>query len=307
MTYEVTIKLLDAVEYKGIFSFSNEKIYIRSLIDEDEYESMFWQLIKKGYTKVEQDGMDFHITREEFDNNLVLIFEELQDNGIELTYSETDKAVFSLVADGDDLNPEVIAYLGTGTRFVQSAESIYRYINNVEYEPKIQIRAASYAVDIQDVKNDDDALVAFVEEINSEFVDIERYFQNSAYAKALQNLFDMVSVPTLKVLNIVVQGRAKPLVLSIEAIKNIKRDFKEELSRQSFSKIINAGESMRAFDDKKHKALLDETSVFHLHFHSDDLYNKTKKFYEQNKRIFIQGNYKSKFTIDVSSVILQQA
>jgi hypothetical protein len=302
MTYEVIIKLLDQTEYKGIFSLQNSKIYIRSLIDEDEYEAMFWQLIKKGYTTVEQDGSEYSITREEFGNSLEAIFAKLQQDGLNLLYTQTEVAVFSLVADGDDLNPEVIAYLGTGTRFVQSAESIYRYVNNVDYEPKIQIRSASYAVDIQDIKNDDAALVTFVEEINREFVDVQRYLTNNAYAKALQNLFDMVAVTTLKTLSIVVQSRPEPIVLSIEAIKKIKREFKRTLSTSLFENSVNAKEFMRAFDDKKHRALLDVSPVYHLHFSSEGLYKKTKRLYEENKNIRISGSYISKLTIDVSNV-----
>ena len=303
MTYEVIIELLGAVEYKGIFSLQNDKIYIRSLIDEDEYEAMFWQLIKQGYTQVERDGMDYAITRNDFQNNLESIFEKLQRSGLGITYTVTDGAVFSLVAEGDDLNPEVIAYIGTGTRFVQSAESIYRYVNNVDYEPKILIRSASYAVDIQDVRNDDDALVAFVNEINREFIDVERYFSNNAYAKALHNLFDMVAVTTLKTLTIVLQSQAQPLQLSIDAIKKIKKDFKETLSTSPFSKSVNARESMRAFDDKKHKALLDAPPVYHLHFASEALYDKAKRLYDQNKNIRIDGNFKSKVTVNVSAVV----
>ncbi len=303
MTYEVIIKLLDTTEYKGIFSFENEKIYIRSLIDEDEYESMFWQLIKKGYTRVAQDGLDYSVTREEFSNNLESIFEKLQKSGLDITYTQTDGAVFSLVADGDDLNPEVIAYIGTGTRFVQSAESIYRYVNNIEYEPKIQIRSASYAVDIQDVRNDDDALVAFVDEINREFVDVERYLSNTAYAKALQNLFDMVAVTTLNTLKIVIKSQEEPIDLSIEAIRQIKKDFKDTLSTSPFSETVDARESMRAFDDKKHRALLDISPVYHIHFDSENIYTRAKDMYEQNKKMLISGSYKSKLTINVSSVV----
>jgi len=303
MTYEVIIELLGTVEYKGIFSFQNEKIYIRSLIDEDNYEDMFWQLIKQGYTKVEQDGIDYNITRDEFANNIEAIFEKLHNSGLNITWTQTDVAVFSLVADGDDLNPEVIAYIGTGTRFIQSAESIYRYVNNVDYEPKIHIRSASYAVDIQDIKNDDNALIAFIDEINREYVDVDRYLANNAYAKALHNLFDMVSVTTLKTLNIVVKSIDDPLQISIEAIKNIKKNFKDTLSTSEFKKSVNAKEYMRAFDDKKHRALLDISPVYHLHFHSEDLYNRTKILHEQNKNIHIFGSYKSKLTIDVSSVI----
>jgi len=302
MTYEVIIELLGTVEYKGIFSLQNNKIYIRSLIDEDEYEAMFWQLIKQGYTKVEQDGIEYNITRDEFHNNLVSIFEKLQNSGVEITYTETNSSVLSLVADGDDLNPEVIAYIGTGTRFVQSAESIYRYVNDIDYEPKILIRSASYAVDIQDVRNNDDALIAFVDELNREFIDVERYFENSAYAKALKNLFDMVAVTTLKTLSIAVQSIDEPLELSIDAIKKIKKDFKDTLSAAPFSERVNARESMRAFDDKKHKALLDAPPVYHLHFESEALYEKAKRIYEQNKNIRISGNFKSKVTVNVSAV-----
>ena len=303
MTYEVIIELLGTVEYKGIFSLQNNKIYIRSLIDEDEYEAMFWQLIKQGYTKVEQNGMDYNITRDEFNNNLINIFEKLQNSGMEITYAETHSSVLSLVADGDDLNPEVIAYIGTGTRFVQSAESIYRYVNDIDYEPKILIRSASYAVDIQDVRNDDDVLVSFVDELNREFIDVERYFLNNAYAKALHSLFDMVSVTTLKTLSIVLQSQTEPLQLSIDAIKNIKQNFKETLSTSPFSKSINARESMRAFDDKKYKALLDASPVYHLHFESEALYKKAKRLYEQNKNIRIDGYFKSKVTVNVSTVV----
>jgi len=303
MTYEVIIKLLDTVEYKGIFSLQNNKIYIRSLIDEDEYEAMFWQLIKKGYTQVEQNGLNYKITREEFNNNLVKVFEKLQSGGLEIAYEEVSSSVFSLVADGDDLNPEVIAYIGTGTRFVQSAESIYRYINNVDYEPKILIRSASYAVDIQDVKNDDDKLIKFIDELNREYIDVSRYLDNGAYRKALQNLFDMVSVTTLKTLSIVIQSKKEPLTISIKAIKKLKKSFKMILSHSMFEKSFDAKEQLRAFDDKNKRVLLDLSSVYHLHFNNDNLYEKIKQMHNEDKNITLKGNYKSTHTIDVLNVV----
>lgn len=303
MTYEVTIQLLETTQYKGIFSFENGKIYIRSLIDEDEYESMFWQLIKRGYVQVDKVGGKCNITLEEFNNNLVQLFEKLQNDGLELEYIESDSAVFSLVADGDDLNPEVIAHIGKGTRFIQGAESMYRYVNDISYEPKIQIRSASYAVDIQDMKNDDISLKAFINEINEEYVDAARYLQNNAYAKALHSLFDIVAVTTLKTLNIVVSSQKEPLEISINALKNMKKNFKETLSSSLFKESLFAQESMRAFDDKKYRALLDISPVYHLHFESEALYKKAKEMYDTNKEIIISGTYKSKLTIDVSSVV----
>jgi len=74
MTYEVIIKILDSIEYKGLFSLHNNKIYIRSMIDNDEYEDMFKQLIDDGYVTTHKNENDYNVDLINFDNNLNDIF-----------------------------------------------------------------------------------------------------------------------------------------------------------------------------------------------------------------------------------------
>ncbi len=44
-TYKLIITLLGEVEYEGIIAKVNDKIYIRSQIDKDDYEAMIKELL----------------------------------------------------------------------------------------------------------------------------------------------------------------------------------------------------------------------------------------------------------------------
>ena len=99
MTYEVTISILDKITYKGLFSLKNKKIYIRSLIDEDNYEEMFKELIQEGYVEVKRNGIDLNVKVIEFENNLLTIFETLKSDGFDIKYHkiEEDACLFQLL------------------------------------------------------------------------------------------------------------------------------------------------------------------------------------------------------------------
>jgi len=86
MTYEVVITLLDQVEYKGLFTINNEKVYIRSLIDTNDYEDMFLELINDGDLRIEQNGIDYDIQVKNFNNDIESIFRQLIEDGFNLTY-----------------------------------------------------------------------------------------------------------------------------------------------------------------------------------------------------------------------------
>ena len=304
MTYEVTIELLEQIEYKGILSLDNNKIYIRSLVDLDEYEAMFWQLIKNGYVDVQRDGIDYDISVTDFKNNLTNIFEKLQNDGLNISFVEiaNDAYSFSLVADGDDINPNVIAYLGKGTKFIALGESLFKCANNVDYEPKINIRAASYAVDIQEVQSNIESLRELINTINNGILDVNRYLNDINYAKVIKNLFDVVAVETLTSLNIHIPNEQN-LTLNVDAIKILKRNFKNLLANADFNISVFTHESLRAFDDKKHKVVLDISPTYYLHFLSIELYDTLKSLYAQNKKVSIEGTYKSKQTIEVSRIV----
>jgi hypothetical protein len=81
--YGVSIKLLGDTEYEGLFTIENNNITISSLIDTDNYEDMFLELINRGYTKIENNKIKvIH-----FDKDLVSIFKYLKSNGLDITYA----------------------------------------------------------------------------------------------------------------------------------------------------------------------------------------------------------------------------
>ncbi len=303
MTYEVTITLLDVVEYKGLLTLHNNKIYIRSLIDSHDYEKMLRQLIDDGDIIAHRDGIDYDIQVTDFQNDIESIFQKLIDDGFSLTYEEIEDTnySFSLVADGDDLNPEVIAYLGTGVKFVSLAESLFRYVNRMDYEPKINIRASSYAVDVQEVTNDRTALEQFIEDVNNQNINIDRYMSDSLYSKVINRLFDVASVGTMKILKIEF-NEDDYIGIDIRAVKKLKGRFKSLLETHSFKKNVNTRDSLRAFDDKKKKAILDVSPTYYLHFNDNSVYEAIKEAYQNNSDISINGSYKSKQTILVDKI-----
>lgn len=325
MTYSVMIQLLDEIEYKGIFSLANGKIYIRTLIDEREYEDMFWELIEEGYTEVqskytheeilkfhedenfeklnESDKYDFkHI---DFENDLLKIFEKIKSLDIDVEYEEIedDKYVFSLVADGHDMNPEVIAHLGKGTKIIRLAESVYRCSNNIKYEPKMNIRASSYAVDVQANTNNDEATRQLINSINSEKVDVDEYFSNQEYARVIDSLIEIATLHTLKTLKAEFLA-GDDLNIDLDSVRAIKRNYKTMMESRPFNHICLANGCLRAFDDTNFTLKMNSDKVYHLHLRNEKLYNEIKKHHKENNKISIHGRYKSKQTIDVFRVVL---
>jgi len=104
MTYEVKITLFNEVEYKGIMTVENGKLYIRSLIDLDNYENMFQKLYEDGDIKVyENDNIE--ITKF---NSLEELFELLKKD-FDLEYKIIDdKHLTSVIVNDKDLHPNTI-------------------------------------------------------------------------------------------------------------------------------------------------------------------------------------------------------
>lgn len=304
MTYEVIIRMLDEVEFKGLFSLHNNKIYIRSLIDKEEYEEMFKQLINDGYVSTEKNENDYNVNVIEFQNSLEDIFEKVQEKGIELSFEQIDNEAytFSVVADGEDLNPQVIAHLNKGTKIIGLSETLFKYANNVDYEPKINIRASSYAVDIQEINNDDNKLLELIQSINDQNINVQQYLTDTLYSNAINSIFDVVGIETLDSLKISLRNN-REIVLDINNIKNLKRNFKSILLDASFiQENINTIDFLRAFDDKKYKVILDIKPVYYLHFDDVNIFRQLKDSYNENKMVTIRGSYKSKQTILVTHI-----
>ncbi|MEZ4694412.1 MAG: hypothetical protein R2837_10610 [Aliarcobacter sp.] len=306
MTYEVIIRMLGEVEFKGLFSLHNNKIYIRSLIDKEEYEEMFKQLINNGYVSTEKNENDYNVNVIEFQNSLENIFDKVQEKGIELSFEQIDNEAytFSVVADGEDLNPQVIAHLNKGTKIIGLGETLFKYANNVDYEPKINIRASSYAVDIQEINNDDNRLIELIESINEQNINVQQYLTDTLYSNAIHSVFDVVGIETLDTLKINLRN-GREIVLDINTIKNLKRNFKTMLSGTEFlQENINATDLLRAFDNKKYKVTLDIKPIYYLHFDDENIFRQLKDSHDENKIVTIRGSYKSKQTIQITSVIV---
>ena len=306
MTYEVIVKMLNEIEYKGLFSLHNNKIYIRSLIDEDNYESMFKQLIDGGYVNTEKidNSNDYTISLIEFHNNLENIFNQVRAKGIDITFDQLqdNDYTFSVIADGEDLNPQVMAHLNKGTKIIGLSENLFKYANNVNYEPKINIRASSYAVDVQEINNNDNKLIELINSINNDNIDVSEYLTNYSYSNTINSIFEVVGIETLDTLKIKFRNETE-LTFNINAIKNIKRNFRSRLSSLNFiQENINTQESLRAFDDKKHRVLLDISPVYHLHFANENIYSQLKNSYNSNNNVTLRGSYKGKQTIEISRV-----
>ena len=93
------------------------------------------------------------------------------------------------------------------------------------------------------------------------------------------------------------------LSLNIDTIKHLKKNLISLLAESIFSISIFAQDSLRRFDDKKYKAILDTSPIYYLHFSSIELYNKLKLMYDKNNKIIIEGIYKSKKTIEVTTIL----
>ena len=302
--YKLIITLLGEVEYEGLIAQINNKIYIRSQIDKDEYEAMIKELLTGiGDIKVKKSPdhpYDFFIEQKKF-NSLEEFFIELKESGFEIEYKkiEDNYKTFSLVAEGDDLSPETIAYLKEGTLLINLAQRIFTLSNNVYYEPKLNLRTGSFVIDIQEETNIDN-LKDLIKDLNQGAIEIEKYFTNQLYKKLIDNLAKVAKIKTLKNLTIELFNNEK-LPLNLKAIEQISLQLPKIIQSKLFNEIISYNQ-LRAFDEKNKRVLLDADIVYHLHLEEKE-FNELYKFY-QNKidKINIIGNFKSTQTIDVKQV-----
>jgi len=303
-TYKLIITLLGEVEYEGIIAKVNDKIYIRSQIDKDDYEAMIKELLTGigdiKITKSPNNPYDFCIEQKKF-NSLEEFFIELQESGFEIDYKkiEDNYKTFSLVAEGDDLSPETIAYLKEGTLLINLAQNLFTMSNNVFYEPKINLRAGSFAIDIQEETNIDN-LKILINNLNKGTIEVEKYFTNKYYKKLIDNLSKASKIKTLENLTIELFNNEK-LTLNLKAIEKISSQLPKIIKSKLFNKTVSY-DQLRAFDEKNKRVLLDDNVVYHLHLKEKD-FNELYKLYQQKiGKINIVGNFKSTQTIDVIQV-----
>lgn len=95
MEYEVVIKILDSVEYRGCMNSEVTGLTIESTIDNDQYEEMFIQLFSQGYIDVQGVNEDYDVNVKSFDRNLEAIFKYLIKEGLTLEYKEKDDNEYS--------------------------------------------------------------------------------------------------------------------------------------------------------------------------------------------------------------------
>jgi len=303
-TYKLIITLLGKVEYEGLIAKVNDKIYIRSQIDKDDYEAMIKELLigigDIKVTKSPNHTYDFCIEQKKF-NSLEEFFIELQESGFEIEYEkiEDNYKTFSLIAEGDDLSPETIAYLKEGTLFIKLAQNLFTMSNNVSYEPKMNLRAGSFVIDIQEKINTDN-LKILVEKLNQGTIEIEKYFDNQLYKKLIDNLYKISKIKTLKNLTIELLNNEK-LILNLKAIEEISSQLSKIIQSKAFNKTISY-KQLRAFDEKNKRVLLDADIVYHLHLKEKE-FNELYKFYQKKiDKLNIVGNFKRTQTIDVKQV-----
>jgi len=300
MTYELTIKLLNEIEYKGIIAYKNNKFYIRTLIDSDEYELMMKELLfEKGYISLSPiDEINFDVNITKFDD-INQFFEFLKEKGFDIEYKPIDNFVsFSVIADGDDLLPETIAIMKEGTKIINFAQALSNFSNNTYYEPKIQIRASSFAVDVQE-EVDSQKIKEIITKINNSDINIDEYFTNNLYKKLIDSLIELSKIKTLNKLFIKINN--ENIIIDKHSILNIKNYIKEILNKKIFE-TTTPYHNLRAFDEKKYKVILDtDNGVFYLHLNKN-LLAKLKDYYSQKYNIKILGYFKKPKTINVTTV-----
>jgi len=302
MTYEVKIILFNEVEYKGIMTIENGKLYIRSLIDLDNYENMFQKLYEDGYVKVYEN-----------DNIEVIKFNSLEEmfgflkEDFDLEYEIIDdKYLFSVVADGKDLHPNTIAMKKEGMKLYELTISLYNYANKNNYEPKIEVYASSFGVGIQESDGNNEELINIINQINSNnFLDLDKFFKDLRYKKLINSLIEVVSIKTLD--NLFIKIGNRKIHINLKAINKLKENFDYQLKNKKISVLIEKPqEQLRAFDKKNLRVILDYElfgkSWFSLHFDDSNVFNKLLEMYNDNTSITIEGFLKKVQTIEVKKV-----
>lgn len=303
--HTLLIKHNGKIEFKAIFTNDG---YFRVQIDDLDYEPMMDELWEKGYETFEKIATEqtpegctrdiFDVTRtQNFSKNIQNIYQFLIDSGFECELiAESNIPSLTVTAYGKDLHPDVIANSEDGL-FSDFTISLYKQVNNVYYEPKLEKEASSFKVMVKEIDIDTFNLSNLLQDFKNKVFDTEKYFTNEQYKKLVNSFINLKYIKTLKHI----------LINEDENLKFTKNDIVEfeemkdqKISERPFSANVEK-ESLRAFDNKNCTFKYDSGQGV-LHMHAEQaLYDRIKR--ATSLSIQLNGTYTKIKSVKVTSII----
>lgn len=192
---------------------------------------------------------------------------------------------------------QVIA-LKDETRLTIFAINSFKYVNNSNYDPKLERQAGSLKVSVQEGYINFDSLYAFLHNIKQGSFDVGKYFAQETYKKLVDSFGELAKIRALEQVSI---GKEKLLTFNKEEIIDFVKNKERGIASKSFISVLRK-KDLRAFDAKKYKFVWDgpeQNKSFYIHV------NQNIKLFEELSNIDDQasmkaeGSFKSTKTIEL--------
>lgn len=326
--YALTITNGDNIDFKCLISEDVE--YLRVQIDELDYETMINQLIKDGYTSIEQVGTQtLSSDGHEYDKPIYEekhtefktpqdIYEALLEDGFECQLeSQADfNKVLEFSVDGQDLGIEVIT--NTNKRKITTAANfLFKAANNEDYEPTEIEKSGSYSLVLSDSNTNSslkENIVNILNELKNATIDRDRYFLKDNYYAFITSFIEIASMRHLDILKLKVGEKddekislTKANLLSIKQAVEIVQTSKAFIYKKTMDDKLIAFE----INDKNERKFklhsddgFDDGRIRVCYVESAELYEKIQKY--SKEIINFRGYYKSAtrtVTIESATII----
>lgn len=304
--HTLLIKYEGHIEFKAIFTSDG---YFRVQVDKIGYEKMIDELWDIGYETFEKtaeepthDGCTrdiFNITNiQNFNKNVQDIYNFLVNEGFDCELiSESQTPTLTVTGYGKDLHPDVIA--NTEDNILSDFTiNLYKAVNIINYEPKIEKQASSFKVLVKELEINDNNLSTILNDFKNKIFHTDKYFSDEYYKKLINTFINLRYIKTIKSIKINEDDNfsfSKNDIIEFEKIKN------DKISERPFSQTVTQNE-MRAFDSKNLSFKYDSIHGV-LHMSLDEInFNKIKR--NLSRPMQLTGTYKSIKSIHIETVTI---
>ena len=303
--HTLLIKHNGKIEFKAIFTNDG---YFRVQIDELDYEPMMDELWEKGYETFEKIQTEqtpegctrdiFDVTQtQDFSKNVQNIYTFLTNSGFDCELiEESDTPTLTVTAYGKDLHPEVIANSEDGL-FSDFTIALFKEVNNIYYEPKLEKEASSFKVMVKEIEIDTFNLNNLITDFRNKIFDTERYFSNEHYKKLVNSFINLKYIKTLKHILI---NEDENLIFTKDDILTFEQIKDQKISERPFFANVEK-KSLRAFDNKNLTFKYDSDHGV-LHMNAEQvLFDRIKR--STSASVQLSGTYTKIKSVKITSIV----
>lgn len=311
-TYSLIIRFDSRIEFEALLS--DDVKYFRVLKDLQSYEKIINQLLQDGYIKSTRvndevisldDGTSYN--KPIFNETHILInspqelLELLTEQGMECELQDKLNNVMEIIADGQDIgfDGNIIAP-SDRSALMNFSTSIYKAVNDSDYDPALLEDTGSYKLIVQDaVVNNKTVnyLKSILKNIENEIFDANEYTNNHKYRQIINEINEIFNVKNLSILKFNILQETITIKKSI--LSFLHTSIASAYASQSFNQIITNPKAFNDENDFTFKIYLPEMRIVKTTY---EIYRKAEK--NKSKSLRLTGRYESSKTIRIDKITI---